>query len=215
MPEPSFLDRTRSGYDSIATAYAAHFADVLDTDPWARALLTAFAEEAADSGPVVEFGSGPGDITAFLAARGVSIRGIDLSPAMVALARGAYPDIRFDEGSMTAPDLADGSLAGVVSWYSLIHIPPAERPRVLGEFHRMLRPGGRLLLGFQAGDEVVRHEEGFGRRITLDFHRLPPAETAAALETAGFTVDMRFERRAMAAAHESTPQAALLATRSK
>ncbi|MGW0182414.1 class I SAM-dependent methyltransferase [Nocardia sp. NPDC003345] len=214
MPEHSFLDRTRSGYDSIATAYAAHFADVLDVDPWARALLTAFAEETAGSGPIVEFGSGPGDTTAFLAARGLSIRGIDLSPAMVALARRAYPEIRFDEGSMTAPDVEGGSLAGVVSWYSLIHIPPAGRPEVLGEFHRVLRPGGRLLLGFQAGAEVVRHNEGFGRRIALDFHRLDPAEIAAELEAAGFTIDMRFERRAMRDS-EPTPQAALMATRSK
>ncbi|MEU4315200.1 class I SAM-dependent methyltransferase [Nocardia sp. NPDC024068] len=213
MSESSFLDRTRAGYDSIAPAYAAHFADVLHADPWARALLTAFAEEVADTGPVAEFGSGPGDTTAYLAAHGLPIRGIDLSPAMVDLARRAYPDIRFDEGSMTEPDLADGSLAAVVSWYSLIHIPPAERPGVLGEFHRVLRPGGRLLLGFQAGNEVVRHNEGFGRQIALDFHRLAPDEIAAALETAGFTIDIRFERRAMRPG-ESTPQAALMATRS-
>lgn len=212
MIEPSFLSRTRAGYDAIAGAYAEHFAGELATNTWGRAVLTAFGELAAGSGPVVDIGSGPGWVTAYLAAQGVSVRGIDLSPAMVELARRSHPGIRFDTGSMTALDIPDGQLAGVVAWYSLIHIPAAERPRVFAEFHRVLRPGGRLLLGFQAGTDIRHYDEAFGQPVSLDFRRLSPEETADALEAAGFAVDVRFVRGPAGA--ETTPQAALMAIRS-
>lgn len=211
MPEPSFLTETRTGYDTIAAAYAEHFAGELDSSPWQRAILGAFAEVVGPGEPVADIGCGPGRVTGFLAEHGLAVHGIDLSPAMVELARRHHPGIRFDVGSMTALDISDGSLAAVVAWYSLIHIPPAARPGVLAEFHRVMRPGGRLLLGFQAGTEVKHHDEGFGFPISLDFHRIVPEEAAAAAEAAGFTVDMRFVREP--AGWEPTPQAALLLLR--
>ncbi|WP_328389688.1 class I SAM-dependent methyltransferase [Nocardia sp. NBC_00416] len=212
MLEPPFLSATRAGYNAIATAYTQHFEGVLEGDPWARAVLTAFAELVGDTGPVADIGSGPGRVAAFLSAAGVRVHGIDLSPAMVEMARRSFPDIRFDEGSMTALDIADHSLAGALAWYSLIHIPPAERAAVLAEFHRVLRPGAPLLLAFQAGRDVSHHDEGFGHAISLDFHRLVPEEIEDLLEGVGFTVDARLGRRARG--EEPTPQAYLLATRS-
>lgn len=72
---------------------------------------------------------------------------------MVAVARRTYPDLRFDKGSITAVDVADGVLGGIVAWYSIIHTPPRDLPAVFTEFHCALAPGGHLLLAFQAGDE--------------------------------------------------------------
>ncbi|WP_436838746.1 class I SAM-dependent methyltransferase [Nonomuraea cavernae] len=51
-------------------------------------------------------GASPGRITAHLQSLGVNAFGIDLSPKMVAVARRSHPDLRFEEGSMTAMDLA-------------------------------------------------------------------------------------------------------------
>ncbi|WP_280398503.1 class I SAM-dependent methyltransferase [Nocardia carnea] len=212
MPEASFLTDTRTGYDTIAAAYAEQFADELDASPWERAILTAFAEVVGPGEPVADIGCGPGRVTGFLAERGLAVRGLDLSPAMVELARRRHPDIRFEVGSMTALDISDGSLAAVAAWYSLIHIPPAERPGVLAEFHRVLRPGGRVLLGFQAGTETKHYDEGFGFAVSLDFHRIAPDGLAAEAEAAGFAVEMRFVRAP--AGTETTPQAALLLLRS-
>lgn len=70
------------------------------------------------------------------------MRGIDLSSAMVDLARREHPHLGFDVGEMGSLDRRDGELAGVVSWYSLIHVPGPDRGAVLEEFHRVLRPGG-------------------------------------------------------------------------
>ena len=57
-----------------------------------NALLAGFAElvtERHPGGEVVEVGSGPGRVTAHLRGLGLSVRGVDLSPAMVDLARHA------------------------------------------------------------------------------------------------------------------------------
>ncbi|MEJ2862270.1 methyltransferase domain-containing protein [Actinomycetospora flava] len=106
-------DATRAGYDAIAAEYAEHFRHELAGSPLDRAVLGAFAELV--DGDVLEVGSGPGGVAAHLHARGVRVRGVDLSPAMVALARREHPGIAFAVGDMAAPDAADASLGGLVA----------------------------------------------------------------------------------------------------
>lgn len=213
MTEPRFLTDTRAGYDAIAADYAEMFAGELDARPLDRALLAAFAELVRDpGGPVVEVGSGTGTVTAHLHGLGVPIHGIDLSPAMVALACGTYPGLRFELGSMTALDIADGALGGLVACYSLIHVPPERRPDVLAEFGRVLVPGGHLLLAFQAGDDTLHFDNAFGHPVNLDFHRLDPDRVTGDLTAAGFTVQARLIREPDPAQKSAkVPQAILLA----
>nr|WP_240943201.1 class I SAM-dependent methyltransferase [Planosporangium thailandense] len=89
-------------------------------------MLVAFAElvRATGAGPVADLGCGPGYVTAYLCSLGLTAFGVDLSPEMIALARQAYPALRFDVGSMTALELEDGALGGVLARYSIIHTPP-------------------------------------------------------------------------------------------
>ncbi|MFC5141126.1 class I SAM-dependent DNA methyltransferase [Actinomycetospora rhizophila] len=206
------LDReaTRAGYDAIAAPYAAHFRDELAGAPLDRAVLGAFAELV--DGDVLEVGSGPGGVAAHLHGLGVRVRGVDLSPAMVELARAEHPGIGFAVGDMAALDVADAALGGLVAWYSLIHVPAPELPAVLAEFRRVLVPGGRLLLGFQVGDDVSHHDEAFGQRVSLDFRRLQPDAVAALLDAAGFDVTARVLRAPEPDSRAApVPQAALLA----
>ncbi|WP_210716597.1 class I SAM-dependent DNA methyltransferase [Amycolatopsis acididurans] len=182
----SFLLRdTRAAYDSVASLYAELFRDVLEILPLERALLAAFAElvRAHDAGPVADIGCGPGHVTAHLHALGPVTFGIDLSPEMVALARQEHPDLRFDEGSMTALDLDTGSLGGILAFFSTIHLPPRELPAVFAEFGRVLAPGGHLLLGFLAGDDP--QPQAADHKVALAY-RWPPDRLAELLRQAGF-----------------------------
>ncbi|AQU65524.1 class I SAM-dependent methyltransferase [Streptomyces niveus] len=86
---------------------------------------------------------------------------------------------------MTALESSDGELGGIVAWYSIIHTPPEVLPAVFEEFHRVLSPGRHLLLGFRAGDERRRKEQGHGHETALDFHRLPPDRIAELVVRAG------------------------------
>ncbi|MEV0717259.1 class I SAM-dependent methyltransferase, partial [Asanoa sp. NPDC050611] len=127
----------------------------------------------------------------------------------LAIARAENPGVRFTEGSMLALDQPDGSLAGLLANYSLIHIPDEVLPEVLAGFHRVLRPRGWLWVAFQVGDEPRHHTEGFGHAVDLVFRRRQPEAVAAALEAAGFEVRTRLVRAPEPA--EPTPNAILVA----
>lgn len=190
MDEPDFLRRTRASYDALAGDYAEWIRPELAAKPLDRALLGLFAELvwAADAGPVADVGCGPGRVTAHLHDLGLSVFGIDLSPRMIAVARRTYPGLRFAEGSMTALDMADGALGGIVAWYSVIHIPPERLPAVFAEFHRVLAPGGQLLLAFPVGDGLLHRTEVGGHEVSLDFHQRQPDRVAELLRRAGLPV---------------------------
>nr|WP_042375481.1 class I SAM-dependent methyltransferase [Streptacidiphilus neutrinimicus] len=192
MSADDWLGDTRASYDTMAPAYGDVFRDLLDRTPYERALLTLFADQVreAGGGPVADVGCGAGRITGFLAGLGIDVFGIDLSPVMIEVARRDHPELRFEVGSMTELDLAESSVAGVLAWYSLIHIPDDEIGPVLARFHRALRPGGSLLLGFHVGDEsVLRTQWRDGVPIRVHVHRRRPEQMAVRLQQAGFTVE--------------------------
>lgn len=148
MNGEGWLADTRTSYDTVAASYADLVRNILSETPYERAILALFADlvHAAGGGPVVDVGCGPGRITAHLHELGVDSFGIDLSPGMINVARRDHPGLRFEVGSMTDLDLAEGSVAGLVAWYSLIHIPDAWISSVFAHFRRVLRPGGPLLV---------------------------------------------------------------------
>lgn len=188
----TWLSDTRSSYDTDATGYAEKVRGLLGERPYLRASLALFAElvHGAGGGPVADVGCGPGYVTGHLHDLGVDAFGIDLSPEMVAIARRDYPALRFEVGTMTELDLADGSLAGVLAFWSVIHVPDHAMPGVFEEFRRVLRSGGPLLVGFHVGDETRHTSEGYtGCPIALDSHRRRPSKIVSWLHDAGFTIE--------------------------
>ncbi|SFE29706.1 Methyltransferase domain-containing protein [Actinacidiphila alni] len=152
------------------------------------------AEPASEGGRLVaDVGCGPGHVTAHLHGLGVGAFGVDASPAMIGLARQAYPGLRFEVGTMEALAVPDGSLAGVVARWSVIHTPPAGVPPVLAEFHRVLAPGGHLLIGFSATDGPGHLTQVFDHTVA-PAHRWWPDHLAALLRDAGLTETARLIR---------------------
>jgi len=194
--EPDFLRNTRASYDAVAVSYAEWLRDELAAKPFDRAILAVFAElvRAAGQGPVADIGCGAGRVTAHLNKLGLSAFGIDLSPQMVAVARQAYPGLRFEVGSMLALDLPDGTLGGLLAWYSTIHIPDDRLPEAFAEFYRVLVPGGYALLAFQVGNEPRHVTQALGQAISVDLHQRQPDSVADLLARAGLAVRARLIR---------------------
>ncbi|MBC7589905.1 MAG: class I SAM-dependent methyltransferase [Salinibacterium sp.] len=207
MSEPDDVLATRAAYDLVASDYAKLLRHELDAKPADRAMLGLFAELV--DGTVADIGCGPGRVTAHLTGLGVEAFGIDLSAAMVEVARREHPSLRFEVGSMESLMTPDARLGGIVAWYSIIHTPASRLPAVFAQFHRVLTPGGLLLLAFQVGDEPRHLSHAYGHDIALDAYRLQPARTAGLLVDAGFGVQAQLVREPDTS--EFTPQAFILA----
>ena len=195
--------------NDVSEAYSARAAEYIEAlgvveamHPSDAALIASWGAQV--DGPALDVGCGPGHWTAFLAQRGVDIRGVDLTPAFIAHARATYPKLRFATGSVEALDASDASLGGVLAWYSLIHHTPDAIGPALDEIARALRPGGLLLVGFFEGAVV----EPFDHAVTTAY-RWPVAELGERLRASGFELVETHTRTSP----KTRPHAAIVARR--
>jgi ubiquinone/menaquinone biosynthesis C-methylase UbiE len=207
------LDRVRSAYDAVAESYASLLPDASFEAPADLAMIEAFVKHLAEgpAGPVVDAGCGTGRMTRLLASLGVAISGTDLSPGMIAVARRSSPELTFEVAELSALPYGDRRLGGVFAWYSIIHLPPGDLPRVFAEFYRVLAPGGYALLSFQVGEGHRHVTHAYGHDVSMEAHLFTPEIIAGHLVSAGFSVTADMTRQART--HEKTPQAVLLAHR--
>ncbi|MGY4098212.1 class I SAM-dependent methyltransferase [Nocardia sp. R16R-3T] len=189
---PADVAHTRAAYDDIAIQYTEFVKDHLARQPFDRAMLGTFAELVRADGRVADLGCGEGRITAYLAKLGLDIFGIDLSPRLLELARAQYPTLEFEEGSLEYLDTGDAALAGILVWYSIIHLPPQRMPAVLAEFHRALEPGGHALLAFFQAS-AAQGIEPFDHKV-ITAYRWSPDRLTTLAEQAGFTAIARLVR---------------------
>ncbi len=97
-----------------------------------------------------------------LAAR-FQVEGLDLSPAQIELARRNVPEATFSVGDMSELEVEPGSLDGIVSLYSLSHLPREDHAGMIGRMSAWLKPGGLLRATFGAHDSPDWTGEWLGR----------------------------------------------------
>jgi len=189
MEPPRWNPDLAETYDRVAEPYGEQFFDELARKPFDRELLDRFAARVTGRGRVCDVGCGPGHVGRYLAERGVDVFGLDLSAGMVALARALNPTMRFEQGDLRALALPDASLAGIVRFYSLIHLERSALVSALTELARVLVPGGPILIAFHGGDGEVHADDWFGRGVSIDATLHQPHDMATAMERAGFDVE--------------------------
>ena len=189
---PTWLTETRTSYDIDASGYTEKVHGLLEAHPHLRAHLDVIAElvQSDGGGPVADVGCGPGYVTRYLHDSGTEAFGVDLSSAMVAIAQRDHPHLHFEVGTMTNLGLDDHFLAGLVAFWSTIHIPDHAMTGVIAEFRRVLRLGGRVLLGFHVGEGTTHNSTGYtGRRISIDTHLRQPSTVSGWLRDANFQIE--------------------------
>jgi len=179
-------DKVRAAYAAVAVSYAEQLCDELAALPFESWLLRRVVE-LSDGTPVIDVGTGPGHVAAFLAEAGADATGLDLTLEMVDEARRRHPGVSYQVGDLRQlmrPTTHDG-WGAVLAWYSLIHLAASELPAAIASLARPLRSNGWLVLALHVGAEVRTVTDWFGHQIDLDFVLHDPAEILATVERAG------------------------------
>jgi SAM-dependent methyltransferase len=151
-----FLAFEYAGWQRVAAQYTDAFADL--TTSAAEQLLVASKVQIGSE--VLDIATGQGDLAALAAQKGARVKGIDLSDAMLGLARQRYPAIEFIQGNADALPFSAASFDAVVINFGMMHFSRPEQ--VLRETLRVLRPGGKLSFTVWSPPE-----EAIGFGITL------------------------------------------------
>jgi SAM-dependent methyltransferase len=180
------INDVRDSYNSKAELYTAVARGDIDRDIPDREWLAEFAQLAGPgNGEVADLGCGPGYVTNHLSELGLTVVGYDLSPALIAEAQRAFPDLKFQVGDLMALDIPSGSIAGIVARYSLIHLSPNQLAHAFAEFARLLQPGAPILVSFFAANSAERHGSAFDHAVVTAYE-LFPGTVATELQDAGF-----------------------------
>jgi len=204
----------RDAHDLLAPMYVERLAHILDEMPIEQAVLGLFCSLVrAEGGTTIgDVGCGTGRLAPYFATQGLRSRGVDLSPEMIRVARRDYPDHEFAEGDLRSLPFADASLDGAVGWYSMMYLPPEERPIAYAELARVIRPGGHFATAFKEGDDTLRRGgRSLDHKIGFDIWWQSQGEVQSRLTDAGFQV--LFWAGRPAEPDEPQPQAYLVAQR--
>ncbi|WP_396205046.1 ArsR/SmtB family transcription factor [Gemmatimonas sp.] len=154
--------RRRSSQAFFATASAEW--DTLRTELFgARADLLAACALLSPEWVVGDLGCGTGALTAALAPHVQHVHAIDASPAMLTAASARlapHANVTVTEGALEALPLNDGVLDVAVMMLVMHHV--TDPVRALREVHRVLRPGGRLLVTDMRPHANERYREQMG-----------------------------------------------------
>lgn len=165
-----------------------------------RLVGLALAHIARRSGPLVgaalDMGCGTGRWAAKVRALGLGYHGIDISAAMVAIARREHPEARFDKFDGETIPAGNAAFALVLSLAVLHHNDYPRQDALIAELARVLAPGGALITLEGLGP---RAENGDGV-----LHYRPAADWQAALEARGLRLEWQRAARYFALEHIST-----------
>lgn len=175
------INAVSDAYSRRAVAYVERFASFGAVHPSDRHLVATWA--GGIDGAVIDAGCGPGQWTNFLNEAGVPALGVDLVPEFIAHARDTYPGISFRTSSLDNLDVDTGTIGGVLAWYSLIHHEPDTIHTPLLEFHRVLSPGGALLIGFFENHAIEKFDHA-----VVPAYLWPVSDLCDELVAAGFDV---------------------------
>jgi SAM-dependent methyltransferase len=139
-------------------------------------------------GRLLDFGCGGGSFLARMHRQGWQVTGLDISTTAVQRVRGEL-GLRVFVGSLPHPELRPASFDVITMWHSLEHVH--EPLEVLREAHRLLVPGGRLVIAVPNIDSLPFRWFGaawYGLDLPRHLTHFAPWTLQVMLERVGFRV---------------------------
>jgi SAM-dependent methyltransferase len=146
----------------------------------------------AGASNVVDVGCGRGELLDALRDSGVSVRGVDISPAMVEICRGRGFDVELGDALGYVAKQPDSSLGGLIAVQVVEHFTPAYLTRFLEAAYHALKPGAAIVLETINPNCWMAFFETYIRDLT---HQQPlhPETLRLLVQASGFSnVDVQF-----------------------
>lgn len=157
----------------LGTTVSADDPDRAIIEPWAKTV----------PGAILDVGAGTGRWTGHLTHLGYDVTGLEPAQRLVTLARQTHPAAQFCVGTIADLAKTQHRWAGILAWYSVIHMAPEELQTAVSTLRNALADDGTLLLSFFTGP----HLEPFDHPVATAY-RWPLADMTRALAAAGFGV---------------------------
>lgn len=179
---------TRQSFNLVAEKYYESFRDEMKQKEYDRVLLDRFACYFDPESVLCDVGCGPGHITRYLFDKGLNVFGIDVSERCIEIALRENLGMSFQTMDMAELDIADESIDGIMSFYSIIHTPKKFMNVLFTEFNRVLNMNGKILVVVKKGDTEGYVDELEGFKTRLYFTHFKEEEMENYLKTNGFKV---------------------------
>lgn len=187
--------KTRQAYNLAAQRYHDLFHNEMNDKEYDRKLLDSFAGRFKKDSVVCDAGCGPsGHIGRYLFDKGIQVIGVDISDKCVEMARQYNPQMRFECEDIGNMSFEDGSLDGIISYYSIIDTPKRYVHRIFDEFRRILKPNGFLLVAVKAGTTEGYIHDLLGIKTEIFFALFTEDEVSNYFTQAGFILEFIEQR---------------------
>lgn len=173
-------------YDAVAKEYSEKFCGEHEKKPQDREILYRFSQEIAGQKPIWDFGCGPGQTTQYLRNLGVDIFGLDASEKLIKEANKIHPNITFRKGDILNLEFENESIAGIVSFYAIVHFSQTQVEKAFSEIFRVLQPGGAFLFTFHIGEGAIHLDRFLDKDVNIDFMFFKTDFIFRCLEDIGF-----------------------------
>ncbi|HMR75379.1 MAG TPA: methyltransferase domain-containing protein [Polyangiaceae bacterium] len=183
-------DEVRALYDGTAESYSTMMDSEIDLPMYADVLGRLSERVAGATGPLVDTACGSGHMLARYRERYEPARqliGIDLSPKMVAIAKarlGSQAQVHLADMRELPSFVQASSAVAVLNFFALHHLEGTQLAAALREWHRVLQPGGQLVVATWEGRGAI----DYGGESDIVAIRYSRDELAASAAAAGFAI---------------------------
>lgn len=150
--------------------------------------LANFSSRIPPGGLVLDAGCGNGVYSHYLSDK-FKVTGVDISEKQIKLARQNAPKAEFICKDMTKINYPDENFDGILSYYSIIHVPRDEHFDLLSNFYRMLKIKGVVILVFHISDDPEScAKDFFDRGVKMYWSGFDKKTNLIMLKNIGFKI---------------------------
>lgn len=174
-----------NAYDKMANVY---FEKYPIFDPQHKKLLDFVIPKLGTTAKILDLGCGPGiPYTKHLSER-FDTTAVDFSESQINLAKKNAPNAKYILSDISNLKLKKESFDLITAFYSLIHIPIKEQPKILKEVFGFLKRGGYFLSTVGYTKWVGKEENWLNSGETMYWSHLGKEENLEMLIKAGFKI---------------------------